>query len=250
MGQKSFKRFRTKFTDAISSPALGEPPRYKQRADENGQSPASKELRETKLLGGLLSENFCRTIYRLSQRYQQLEAARQEVPQISRRMRPAIEQYRLAVNHLRRCAQDLEKFEKKYGSLIENQAMHKIASVRVLMEDVTYELESRSKILVSNVHQKHRKKHYEPSEWDLLFTLHNYPLEKITSKAPDQWFLTNANVALAELVKRKRLRVSDMTRFKVLSAICGSAISCATEATAIKQFFLDHPSQDVLARKK
>jgi len=236
----SFKVFQTQFREAITSLTFGEP------LGSNGrrESAASKELRRTKLLDVLKGNEFCKTIYGLSQECRRFEAERKKVPQVARRMRPVIHQYLSATRRLENCARKLSEFDEKYLNLIDHQMGEKISSAIALIKAVSDELDRRRKILVSNVHPKHRRSKDEQSEWELLFKEYNYDLETLGVKATDQWLWQNVNDALLGWVQRHEVQsISAMTRFKLIAAISEAAGHGTVPATTIKQYFLEHPPQ-------
>jgi hypothetical protein len=238
--QVSFQLFKAKFRELITSPRFGD----LRRSDPNSESAARKELRRrTELLDMLESGEFCHRVYRLSEECQRLESERVKVPQVARRMRPAIHRYRDATRRLESCARRLAEFDEKYRGLVDPRVWQKIGSAVALIEGVADELGRRRKVLVSNVHPKHRTGKDDECEWELLFKEYNYDLEKLGVKATDQWFWSNVNDALIESVKQHKAgRLSAMTRVKVIAAISEAAGRGRVQPAAIKQFFFEHAS--------
>ena len=242
----SLQQFKAKFSELIATPTLGEPQGYQQRSDKKRQSPASKELSKTKLLEVLKGNEFCGMVYRLSQAYRRLERERVRVPQVSTRLRPAIQRYRTSARYLKHCAQMLAGCDKKCYDLIDFKSMQELNSAQDLLQVLANKFEQRSTVLVSNIHPKNRRKHHSPSDWDLLFNLYDYPLKTLCRKAPDQWFVIKVSFVLHEFIKRKNLpKISDLTKFKVISVICSAAINLNVGHSAIKQFFFEHQVEQV-----
>jgi hypothetical protein len=237
---KTFQEFRTRFLELITSPALGEPPRF----DPAKRSAASKELSRTKLLDQLRSTDFCEKMYALSQTCWGLEAERKKALQVSRRMRPAIHRYRSGTRRLESCARKLAEFDEMYRGFIDQTLSQKIRSAVALIEIVAGELDRRRGVLVSNLHPKHRRDKDESSEWELLFKLYDYDLEKVGVKATDLWFWKSVNDAILEFIKgHKAANLSAMTRFKLIAAISEAADHGRVPPTTIKQFLVTHPGK-------
>jgi hypothetical protein len=236
-----YRQFRTHLRRLITSPILGEDPGY-QRPDGDEQGPANRELRKSKAFDTFVSDEFCMAMYTLSQEHRQLEIERHKVLQIARRMRPAIQRYRSATQYLKSCAQKVGDCDRKYCDLIDSKSARELNSVRCLLENLADAVEQRGRLLVSNIHPAKRKYHDTPSDWILLFNLHNYPLERLNEKAVDQWFYVCANRVIQEFIKRKSLpKISDMTRFKIIAAVCSVAINVNVGPGAIKEYFDEHP---------
>jgi hypothetical protein len=79
---------------------------------------------------------------------------------------------------------------------------------------------------------------YKKSKWELWIREFNYDLDTLKQKAPDQWLVRKLDTALKKLFSRAQNRVPEMTRYRVIAALCRAGGIKMIEPSAIKQFFL------------
>lgn len=229
-----FKAFRAKFARLISDPTFGEP----RHAPKDKVSAAGRELHRTGLVHKLASTEFCKSLYALYQESLRLEREREKVFLARRRLRPLIRRYVNLKRRLENCASKLsDVLDAKNSAIIDGRISQKVSAAISLVREVAGEIDQRTRILVSNLHPRHRKEKDEPSNWVLLFREYRYDLEKLGVKAEDRWFLVAVNRALLEFLERQNLSISAMTRFKVIAAI-STAAGNEVEPSAVKQFFV------------
>lgn len=89
-----------------------------------------------------------------------------------------------------------------------------------------------------------RRKGDKPSDWELLLKDVDYDLEKISGKAVEQWFYEQVDQKLTSFVPPKRsYKLTQMTRMKLVSAICYASGIGPVEPTTVKEYFRARKNQ-------
>jgi hypothetical protein len=233
-----FETFRDKFLQLISSPHFGDPPHHQQRKTNLKESVAYRELRKTDLSLQLCSATFLHAFHQLIREHARLETEKQKVRDAASTARAIMGRYRYAQKRLKRIKRELEEFAAKYGDLMEPQIKQPVYSVLQQIETVGATLREREKVRVSWIYPKLRSKKDETSKRDALIILkdYDYDLESLNSRAADQWLWQAVYHQLGLLKGNPRRSLSDMTKFKLISAVCEAAGIYPFQPTAIKEY--------------
>ena len=199
------------------------------------------ELRKIDFLSFLQSRDFLRDIYQLVQEHARLESEKPKVAEVAGKARLIVGRYRNAQKRLRRTEQELKEFEEKYGDLIESPLKYHIDSAVDNIRIIEELMAQRAKTWVSKVHSKSRKPKGKPSKWEVLLKGYDYELKSLHLLASDHWLWQVLNRTLDSFVARSGKKLSDMTRFKLISAICQAAGISHVGATTIKEYLLKNP---------
>jgi len=203
------------------------------------KSPVNRELQRTGVSGLLHKKSFLGNIYRLVIERERLESERQRVPVFEKRIRPNILDGRRAQGRLATVAKRLRNdFLTRYQSLLGDDLRRKVDLIIEQIEDIGSVLRQREKLQISRIHPVTRRKDDKPSNWELLLKDVDYDLAQISEKAVDQWFYEQVDRKLTSLVLPKREhRLTQMTRLKLISAICNASGIGQVEPTSIKEPF-------------
>jgi hypothetical protein len=201
------------------------------------KSPASRELQRMGVSDVLHKKSFLRKIYRLVIERERLESERHRVPVFEKEIRPNILEGRRAQRRLATTAKILrEDILLRYKSLLGMELRGRIGLIIEQIEDIGFVLQRREKLQVSRIHPVTRRKGDEPN-WKLLLKDVDYDLDKISVKAVEQWFYTKVDQELTSFVPPKRgCKLTQMTRLKLISAICEASGIGRVEPTTIKEF--------------
>jgi len=235
-----FETFRNTFLRLISSPHFGEPREYQPR-DANSTSPAYRELQKTGLLSSLRSVDFLLGLHQAVGDHARLEAEKPKVRQVARTARPIVGDYRYAQQRLERIKRELEEFNSKYGKLFEHQVNEHIHSALEHVDVFKCLIADREKRWISRVHTKLRKPKDVPSKWDPLLKDYEYELDSLHVRAADHWLWRVLYHRLGQFNGSTSKQLSDMTRFKLISAVCEAAGIGRVEPTAIKEYLRNNP---------
>jgi hypothetical protein len=168
---------------------------------------------------------------------ERLESERQRVPAFEKEIRPNILDGRRAQGRLATAAKRLrDDFPPRYQSLLGDELKRRLGLIIEQLEDIGAVLHQREKLQVSRIHPAARRKGDKPSNWDLLLKDVDYDLEKISLKASEQWFYEQVDRQLTGIVPPKReCKLTQMTRVKLISAMCDASGIGRVEPTTIKE---------------
>jgi hypothetical protein len=170
-----------------------------------------------------------------------LEAEKPKVHHVARTARPIVRDYRYAQKRLERIKRELEEFNSRYDKLFEPQLKEHIHSAIEHVDVFKCLIADREKLWISRVHTKLRKPRDIPSKWDPLLKGYEYELDSLHARAADQWLWRVLYYYLGQLDGSTGKQLSDMTRFKLISAVCNAAGIGRVEPTAIKEYLRNNP---------
>jgi hypothetical protein len=234
----SFQGFCKRFVELIDSPTFGESRESEPLNSNHRKSPASRELQRTHVFEVLHKKSFLEKIYRIAIERERLESERQRVPVFEKEIRPNILDARRAHGRLATAAKRLrDDFLPRYQTLLGDELKRRVGLIIEQIEDIGFVLQQREKLQVSRIHPVTRRKGDKPSNWELLLKDVDYDLEKISVKAPEQWFYEQVYRGLTSLVPpTSECKLTQMTRLKLISAICDASGIGRVEPTTVKQF--------------
>jgi hypothetical protein len=235
-----FNTFRNEFLGLISSRHFGEPPHHMNRKTNREEGAAYKELKKTGLSLRLHKVAFLLSLHQIVEEHGRLEAEQAKVREVARKIRPLVGRYRYAQKRLERIKRDLEECDSKYVDLLDFQLRDHILSAVQNVDDAKGVIRRRERLEVSKVHPTLRKKK-DDGDWESLFKGYDYGLETLHVRAADQWLWRELSHLFESYKEDNSRRLSAMTMFKLISAVCKAAGIGTFEPTAIKEYLYKHP---------
>ena len=124
---------------------------------------------------------------------------------------------------------------------------HEFEEILEKLNLCTDKLLKREHYLVWALHPKTRKRDYTVSRWALP-NLSEYTLQTLRTKAPDQWLIETLNSELVSLFSGAA-SVSEMTRYKIISALLKTGAEQTIDYGTIKQHFVSRKNLSAKACK-
>jgi hypothetical protein len=178
-----------------------------------------------------------------------LEAENLKVRAVARTARPIVVDYRYARQRLERIKRELEEFNSMYGKLFEPSLNEHIHSALEHLDAFRCLIANRERLWISKIHIELRKPKDEASKCEPLLKGYDYELDSLYVRATDQWLWRALYDYIGQFKGSRGKGLSDMTRFKLISAVCNAAAIGTFEPTAIKQYLLTNPSVADLQEK-
>lgn len=234
----TFKDFCKRFLTQVDSPTFGEPPRSAPAQGTTKESPAYRELHTDGIIDCLCEKSILRAIYDLILEHDRLESERLRARPFEKGLRRPIQDSRYAQKRLAGISADIkEDFLPKYKTILGNELVSEVHLILDRIEDIRHSLRQREKVSVSRIPPSARRKGDEPSGFDLVLKDVDYDLDKITTKAAEQWLYTELDEFLKQFRSAKRnVPLSQMTRMKLISAIVYACGIGSVPSATIKEF--------------
>ncbi len=212
MSVTSFEEFHKSFLGKLQSPHFGDPP----YSEPNKPSAATKELKKR---GGyaIFTQEFLSSIYQILYEYCQLKDVQPHVngsAKHANRKLAALWNEMKAVQAMKR---SLEKSERNTLGLPLAEGRNRL---RTALLDYESEIRRHQEYFNSLVNQAVRKPALGQVRWEPVLKLDKYSLPTLKKKAPDQWVYDRLDQILER--EMQPLRISKMTRYRVMSALLES----------------------------
>jgi hypothetical protein len=225
---RTFKSFQQAFLQELSLPYFGEKDIYS--VQKGSKSAGAKELEESAAKEILEKTPFLQRIYHLLTEHDRLMPEQKKVRHISAKMGRSVKQFRDAQKTLQSLQKSIRRLDKRLERILTVPCrIHLDKAVRELMfvEDA---LANAERTRASYIHPERRRKHdraaaktkFQVSKFRSLVPEFDYELDSLRKKAPQQWLLTTLDLNLQRYFKREHKEVTDMTRYRVISAILKS----------------------------
>jgi len=250
----TFKEFCDDFLRLIEARDFGDPGSLPE-LDADAFSPGAKELRSTGVLAALHTPSLLQRFHRLSRECERLMKEQDAVRHTSHDASATITKLRNA----RKTLTTLQRKTLALDAQLENlmgfqfrEHLHAASKEFGIAADVVEQLE---KTQASTIHPAERAAHdkrepkskYQTSPWKQLIPPYDYDLESLKKKAPQQWLVEAFNSALTAKFT-SALELSDMTRYRIIAALCQAGGLDPIEALTIKEYFMDK-AKNLSARK-
>lgn len=232
-----FNKFAKSFLTELSSPWFGDSSYERKERGHNQRSAAFKKLTASGAVELLRQRTLLKSAYALLEEGDRLAKEQWEVRKVSKKMRAIITQTRNAQKTLQSLTKSIQELEQRLTSTLSWQSLECLRDACRSLEDCHMRLQQTEEDAGSSLHPSENQK-YRQSQWELLTKDFDYELATLRQKAPDQWLITQLNDLLRETFSRTRKRVPDVTRYRVIAALCRAAdLGMTIEPSAIKQFF-------------
>jgi hypothetical protein len=246
----TFNAFENAFARELSLSHFGE---QKHAVEPTSKSAGAKELDKIGAKKVLLTTSFLRQVHRSLKRCARLLREQNKVRQVSADLGKSIKQIRDAQKTLR----ELQERIRALGIHLERRMLmgwpyleHLDTAEKELVrvEDLLWE---RERTEASYIHPERRRKHdksapktkYETSRFKPLLTPYDYELDSLKTKAPLQWLLESLDLTLQQCFTREHKEVTDVTRYRIISAILKSSGLDPVSSSSLKEYFADRARQ-------
>lgn len=225
----SFSSFRDAFLRDLASSEFGEEPGA---IVPGSSSPAAKELRDKKAAAALRRSNFLKSIHQMLKERERLTKEQTQVRVAAGELRPFIVKLRNAQKTMATIEHRLEDLMASL-KFIDLESFYQ---ARERIKDCREKLRVREGELLLTLHPSMREKHWTAHGWEPILKPFRYNLPTLRIKAPDQWLLDTMNSTIIQMYEANDKRISDMTRYRIMSAIFKAA-QLRISAITIKQYF-------------
>jgi hypothetical protein len=241
----TFETFKIEFLRILGQPDFGEAPGS---ILPGKQSAGAKELVNSGANIYLQKESSARALYKLVRKYKQLVEEQPTVRQVSREASRAIAKFRDGQKTLATLGRRVEALDHSFEMDLDWETRDHFYNAIKELESVADKLLELEKQQGSAMHSARRQVHdravgadlkYQTSGWQTLLPPYDYELEALGKKAPQQWIVETLNSKLISNFTRAKIHVSQMTRYRVLSAVCSAGGIEAPSASTIRQYFID-----------
>jgi hypothetical protein len=206
------------------------------------ESVATRKLKTSGLYDLLKQKSFLRSMYALVKERYRLDREQDKVRRVGREMRAVIRQVKHGQKTIRSLRKAIKGLEARLTPILGPDSLRSLQRARSNLMKCQRHLLEVEEDSGSELHPA-ESEGYKKSQWELLIRDFNYDLKTLKQKAPDQWLLQELDTALEELFSRAETRVPEMTRYRVIAALCRAGGIEGIEPSAIKQFFLQTAAQ-------
>jgi hypothetical protein len=221
-----FESFRKIFLDNVRSKTFAE----ESFPEPGAQSPAAKELRKSGA-DSAFSDNFLRSIHRLLREYFRLVNEQSVVRGIKKKNSAKIIKLGDALRTVQAVRARLKMVEANTRELISWEVWPRVQQA---LEDCESSVRNIREYWMAEIHPTERDFIFPKVKWELVLKPYNYELATLKKKAPDQWLYETLNARLEE--KLKPFKISDMTRYRIMSALLAPD-GVNVKAITLKQYF-------------
>ncbi len=239
----TFKTFQQVFTRELSSPHFGE---RKHDIEPGSKSAGAKELEHAGVKGILLKTAFLHRVHRLLRECARLMQEQGKVCGVSANLGRSVRKYRDAQKTLLRLQKQVRTLRAHLErDLAPHVLEHLDTAAKELMfaEDVLFDAETTQS---SRIHPDLRRKHDKDTpetkyelRFQSLLPAYDYELDSLNKKAPHQWLVETLDRTLQRCFVRGHKRVTDTTRYRIISAILKSSGLDPIFPPSIKEYFRD-----------
>jgi hypothetical protein len=250
----TFKEFCGAFLPDIAARDFGDPGSLPE-LEVDVLSPGAKELQTSGAIAVLRAPSLLHRFHRLLRECERLIKEQDKVRRTSRSASQLITKLRNARKTLKTLQKSVLRTDGQLEKLMGwkfRDHLYAACKQLELAADLVEELE---KTQASTIHPADRRAHdkrepkskYQTSAWKQLIKPYDYDLESLKKKAPQQWLVEALNSALAARF-RGDLELSDLTRYRIITALCQAGGLDPIQALTIKEYFMDK-AKNSAARK-
>jgi hypothetical protein len=243
---KTFKAFREDFLREIRLPEFGEA--IDVITKKNPRSAASKELEKTGATRILSSDGFLRFAHGSLRECARLTEQQKKARKVASGIGPLIKRLRDHQKTLSQLQKQIMKQDKRLENVLRLEfRLHFKKAVKELelVEDALSDIEQTK---ASHIHPQLRKKHdktaeeglrYTISRWRSLDQCFDHELDSLNKKAPMQWLIEALDSGLRRRCKKAQIKVSCITRYRIIAEVLVSGGLPEISADTIKQHFIE-----------
>jgi chromosome segregation ATPase len=201
------------------------------------ESVATRKLRTSGLYDVLKQKPFLRSVYALVKERYRLDSEQDQVRRVGKEMRAVIRQVKNGQKTIQSLRKAIKELEARLTPILGSDSLRSLQRARSNLMKCQRHLLEVEEDSGSEIHSA-ESEGYKKSQWEVLIREFNYDLDTLKQKAPDQWLVRKLDVALEELFSQAETHVPEMTRYRVIAALCRAGGNKMIEPSAIKQFFL------------
>jgi hypothetical protein len=242
-GTVSFQKFQEGFLHEVRLPYFGD----EGDSGEDYRSPAAKELEKTGAIKILSKVGFLRFAHKSLRSCNRLVKEQGKVRQVSAEMGCSIRRLRDTRKTLKGLREQIKGLDKRLVNVLSDERrMHFYNALRELelVEGALFGIETTK---AWHIHPEKRKKHDSTVGKGLKFALgwkpllphFDYELDSLKKKAPEHWLIETLDLGLQRRFKQAKIKVSIVTRYRIVTEILASGGLPITSAATIKQHFND-----------
>jgi hypothetical protein len=208
----SFEEFHKSFLGTLQSPLFAD----SETSKPSGISAATKELRKKRGYD-IFTKGFLRSIYKILREHSELRDEQPRVQGTAKKLNLKLAALRNEMVAVQAMKRSLGKSEPNTKDLPLAEGRNRL---RAALLDYESEIRKHQEYFNSMVNPAVRKTTLGRVRWEPVLKLDKYSLPTLKKKAPDQWLYER----LDQILKRKMqpLRISKMTRYRVMSALLES----------------------------
>jgi hypothetical protein len=218
----SFEKFLNLFLTDLQSPTFGAEPHSQQPGT---RSPAAKEL-DRNGVRDVFTRSYLKSVYNLLNEHARLKREQGRIHNLTRQNSRKLVKLRNAIRTVTSAKGRFKTVEKNTQGIVDPAVWERVQRV---LSDCEAEMQSCEEYLASMLHPAERRSYASKVRWEPILKLYDYKLQALKKKAPDQWLYGTLNNRLVK--KLAKLKISDMTRYRIMSAVlltCGIDVKPTT----------------------
>jgi hypothetical protein len=208
----SFEEFETDFLQKLHAASFGDAP----YGEPNAVSAATKELRR-KQGYDIFTKTFLRSIYQLLCEHSRLAQEQLRVHEIKKQVNPKLVTLLNQMEAVQAMKRSIERSEPRMQDLPLTETRGRLKEALL---DYESDIRKYQDYFNSMVNPAVRKAALGKVRWEPVLKPDNYSLSSLKKKAPDKWIYDKLDQMLT--MKMEPLRISKITRYRVMSALLQS----------------------------